>query len=337
MPLAMEHFDLYKNMPDDWLGLDDRSILMKLKRPTIFHCQGHDSSQCVIVSGMLHGNEPSGFSAIIEELKRHARGVSRYRIDVIFLIGNVEAARAGSLFETRHLPSQPDMNRLWKSGTDITDEWEVFIKTRNPIAHLDLHNTTGQTQPFAIWTKEDQPTRRLANVLAGTHMYLPESMSSFIGFNAQFCPSICIECGKRMLGQSDEHARMTMQRFFLATQVVRGNPERYFFQKVFHNARPISIQDGVPFFLGAAPVPGSCIIRKDLDRFNFMEMKAGETLGWSPKNYLVIKKGQLPTDEFIDCVNGALIAKKPMTICLATPDEAVAKSDHLFYIIEEKV
>ena len=153
---------------------------MKLKRPTIFHCPGHDPTRSVVISCLLHGNEPSGYVAVIEELKRNARGVSRYRFDVIFLIGNVEAAKAGQQFESRQLDGQYDMNRIWKEGMELAQEWELYIKNFLPIAFLDLHNTSGQSQPFSIWTKNDDSTKRLANILAGTHLLIPESMKSML-------------------------------------------------------------------------------------------------------------------------------------------------------------
>lgn len=333
----MDHFDLYRQLPDEWLGLDERQILQKLKRPTLFHCPGHDPSRAVVVSCLLHGNEPSGYIAVIEELKRQARGVSRYRFDVIYLIGNVEAAKAGEMFEWHRLDSQSDMNRVWRPGQEIADEWDVFIRSKNLIALLDLHNTSGQSQPFSVLAKQDEPTMRLANVLAGTHVLMPDAASSLISCSSKYAPAVAVECGKRMLGQSDEHARVTLGRFFLATQVTRGNPERYFFKKVYANVRAIAVQDGVPFFFGTSAQPGSTVIRKDLDRLNLMDAPAGEVIGWAPKNYLVYKKNQLSTDDSIDCVDGELRLKKLATIIMATPDERVAKGDCLLYIGEEMV
>ena len=338
MPVAMEHFDLYRCLPDDWLGIDERAIIQKLKKPTIFHCSGHDQSRCVVVSCLLRGNEPSGFVAIVEELKRNARGVARYRHDVIFLVGNVEAAKAApSLFEQPFIEGQLDLKRCWKDGVDISDEWNSFIKDKYPIASLDFRNTSGTCHPFAVWTKDDEPTKRLANVLAGTHLFMPDSLGSFVSFNARYAPSIAVNCGKRGVGQSEEHARMTMQRFFLSTQIVRGNPERYFFRKVYTNLRPISVQDGVPFFFGASPVPGTLIIRKDIDRLNFMDALPGDVIGWAPKNYLVHKKGQLPTDDFFEVIDGQIKLKQKVVLAIANPNEKVAKADALFYIVDEMV
>lgn len=332
----MDHFDLYRQLPDEWLGLTERQILQKLKRPTLFHCPGHDPSRAVVVSCLLHGNEPSGYIAIIEELKRQARGVARYRHDVIFLIGNVEAARQGGMFECRQLESQTDMNKVWKQGGELGEEWDLFIRGKNLIACLDLQNSVGQSQPFAVWTQNNDATKRLANVLAGTHVYMPESLNSLIGFTSTYAPAIAISCGKRLLGQSDEHARVTLQRFFLAAQIVRGNPERYFFKKVYSNVKGISIQEGVPFFFGNGPSQGSLVLRKDIDRLNFMDSKAGEVIGWGPKNYLVYKN-QVQADDLIACLDGTLRLTKDCTILMAAPDEQIVKTDHLFYSAEELV
>ena len=76
----------------------------------MLHWQG--AGPTLFVSVLLHGNEDAGLKAL-QRLLRKYRGRPLPRAMSVF-VGNVHAAAAG----VRHLPEQPDFNRIWAHSDD---------------------------------------------------------------------------------------------------------------------------------------------------------------------------------------------------------------------------
>lgn len=96
--------------------------------PTLFHLKG-EREPALFVSVLLHGNEPAGFSAIQRVLAKtdYGGGTLKLPRSLILFIGNVAAAEAG----LRHLPGQPDYNRIWPgAGAPGTPEHKMMHQDR---------------------------------------------------------------------------------------------------------------------------------------------------------------------------------------------------------------
>ena len=124
----------------------------------------------------IHGNEPAGVCAaerVLEHLSRH-QPTSRGRL--IALIGNVTALSQGKRY------IQEDLNRMWSQELDASaasEEALEAVQLKNAIDEiiqtsskgilfLDLHTTSSDSKPFAIFGD----TIRNRNLAMGLHVPL---------------------------------------------------------------------------------------------------------------------------------------------------------------------
>ncbi len=133
---------------------------------------GRTSGPTVVIVGGLHGNEPAGLFAawdVLDELRERSE-VLRGR--VVAFSGNRRALVRGVRFIARDLNRRwdaPNLERLvgspWESLEDEDREQRelceafLLLERDSPVlAFLDLHTTSGRTEPFVCF--EDTPDNR---------------------------------------------------------------------------------------------------------------------------------------------------------------------------------
>jgi hypothetical protein len=119
---------------------DADAWLDQLPGPVAIAASGRDSSRTRVVSGMLHGNEPSGLRAIFGAL----RSGELFATDTLFFVGAVDAARAAPRHSHRMLPGRRDLNRCF----------------RPPFADVDADRHNVQRLPAGTrlaWLREGAP------------------------------------------------------------------------------------------------------------------------------------------------------------------------------------
>ena len=143
------------------LTLQGKSYPLK---ETIGEIKKENSRKAIIFLGGVHGNEPSGYTALcqvfpeLQKLEEHLTG------DVYFFAGNIRALQEKKRFIDK------DLNRIWlhkninkvKSGElneeNATNEWIDFIRlykrikavvdSGQEIYVIDLHTTSAPSIPF---------------------------------------------------------------------------------------------------------------------------------------------------------------------------------------------
>jgi succinylglutamate desuccinylase len=131
----------------------------------IARLSGPSSGATLVVVGSIHGNEPAGVEALDAVAERLSRESLLERGDLLAVVGNVEALESGS----RYLDY--DLNRHWsreaierlraaeplrasedRERKELFEEIEKgFAAARGEIALLDLHTTSGEGKPFAVF------------------------------------------------------------------------------------------------------------------------------------------------------------------------------------------
>ena len=107
-----------------------------------------------LIACLMHGNEPSGFQAVVDLLRRG----DRFPFDLWVLIGNVRAAIQDGLYAHRHLDDQEDFNRVWDVGPATTRMRRGAaaileeLRSADLEAAVDLHNNSGRNPYYAILT-----------------------------------------------------------------------------------------------------------------------------------------------------------------------------------------
>ena len=145
----------------DSTTIPTNSTPVKERAHTIAYIEGDHPGPCVLFIGGVHGNEPSGVTA----LQQVADALPLHDITGTFiaLAGNLPALRKGQRYEKQ------DLNRLWteeniqqlSSGTftptDSDEEQlkalyktidDILASERGPFFFFDLHTTSSDTPPF---------------------------------------------------------------------------------------------------------------------------------------------------------------------------------------------
>jgi Succinylglutamate desuccinylase / Aspartoacylase family len=119
----------------------------------------------LVVVGSIHGNEPAGAEALGTVVRTLSRESLLERGDFLAVVGNVEALDAGARYIDEDLNrhwSREALDRLRTAGSlDRTEERERkelfeeltkgFAAARGEVVLLDLHTTSGEGKPFAVF------------------------------------------------------------------------------------------------------------------------------------------------------------------------------------------
>jgi len=119
----------------------------------------------LVVVGSIHGNEPAGAEALEAVVSRLSGEDLLTRGDFLAIVGNVEARDAGARFIDEDLNrhwSQERLERLRSAPSlDRSEDRERkalfeeigkgFTEARGEIVLFDLHTTSGEGKPFAVF------------------------------------------------------------------------------------------------------------------------------------------------------------------------------------------
>jgi hypothetical protein len=238
------------------------------------------------VSCLLHGNEPSGFQAMVEVL----RSGERFPFDLWVLIGNVRAATEQGLYAHRHLDDQEDFNRVWGLGPADTDQRRTAaailaeLREAHLEAAIDIHNNSGRNPFYAIVTQLTPAGRRLAALCADTALLWRLRAHTLMEALAPLCPAVSVECGAPH-GDGTAFASGVVHRFLSADDLsapddVAAGADPALTAGLIATDLRVTVRPEVGFSFGTELADGDdLVIEPGLDRFNFQPMPALETIG----------------------------------------------------------
>ena len=124
MPDDTFHY-LPDGLTDEVLDQGDRAVLRALRGPTLVRFPGGDEEPPRAVSTLLHGDEPTGFQAMLHLLRERPR----LPYTLYLFVGNVRAALAPPGYAHRYLDDQEDLNRIWVRSSVATPLRKVAAQT----------------------------------------------------------------------------------------------------------------------------------------------------------------------------------------------------------------
>ena len=327
--------NVYDALPVGLLQCEARELAQLLPGPSLIHLPG-EQAQPLFVSVLLHGNETSGWDAVRSILQDYQNRPLPRALSLF--IGNVAAASQG----VRHLPDQPDYNRIWKAQGQHQEEVMVrqvleIMREREVFACIDVHNNTGRNPHYACINRLAAPFFDLATSFSKTVVYFLQPDSVLSMAFASLCPAVTIECGQPGEGHGVDEAReFIVNILHRAGLAEEGNEVGHV--DVFHTVAIVKLNAGVR--VGPLQQGDHFELHPQLDQHNFHLMPAGTRFGQ------VLRDGPFPvqvTNEFGRDVaeryfalqDDELVTRVEVMPSMLTLDREVIQQDCLCYLMEK--
>jgi len=321
------------------LGTSVEEFLQKLGGPAGIHVPGTDRSRIRVVTTLLHGNEPSGVRAVFRWLQAGTIPI----VDMVFIVGAVEAAVAPPGFHYRFLPDAKDLNRCFREPFDGAEgrlaatilDW---LRAISPEALIDLHNTSGRSPAYGVTTKVALPHLSLTSLFSNQLIETDLRLGTLMEATEDAWPTIAVECGGALSPESDRVAFEGLCRYASEPEILTidlvNNPVRVY-------RHPIRVELCVGRTVAYESTPdrkADLTLLPDVDKYNFDCLDSGELLGWvgHPHLDVLVARGADGRDQtrelFIEDA-GRLVMAIPARILMMTTNPTMAANDCLFYVL----
>lgn len=320
----------------------DEDVLVSLRKPTLIRIPGTDARpRARLVSTLLHGNEDSGYRAVLDML----RSGEHYPFDLWIFLGNIRAAHQEGWFAHRYLDGQEDFNRTWGLNAPTTrmrrcsDAIHEILAAEDLEAAVDIHNNTGLNPYYAIVPDPTQEALRLAATLADTILRWPLRAHTLMEVMSPICPSVSVECGLPALEENRQFAATSLRRFLNITSLEDSGSLTAHIYEMTHR---VIVRPEVPFAFGGVLTEDlDLVLHPGLDHYNFGMLLAGTELGHVPEGggmplLATDMRGREDTERFFEIRGGALIVTEDITPVMLTTTVQQTRRDCFFYIARRR-
>ncbi len=326
--------DVIDRIPDGLLDLESTQLWQLLKQPTLIHLEG-DRQPPLFVSILLHGNETTSWLAMRELLRKYQNRKLPRSLSVF--IGNIEAAR----YRQRHLPHQPDYNRIWQGGESpeqlMARQVIAEMQSRGVFASIDIHNNTGRNPHYGCITRLDTHSRHLARLFSKivVHYTSPKTVQSYAF--GEFCPAIVVECGQPDVADGTSHALEYVETCLNLDSFDNLPDSAIADIDLFHTVAIVKVSKEINFSFTSEP-DDDITFPDGMDCLNFCELPVGAKFGKAKtdKAYLlaVSEDGEEKSDRFFQIENGEIILKVPVMPSMLTLNTDIVRQDCLCYLMQ---
>lgn len=326
-------------MPVSLLEADAAELHAALGGPTLFHLPGR-REPALFVSVLMHGNETAGWDAVRGVLRNYlgSEGLVLPRAMSLF-VGNTAAAEHG----VRHLPGQPDYNRVWPGcDTSGTPEHELMravmdrMADREIFAAVDVHNNTGLNPHYACVNVLEHQSLHLAVLFGRTVVYFvrPRGVASMA--MAALGPSVTLECGKVGQRHGVEHAAEYLDACLHLAEIP-DHPVPDHDIDLYHTVAVVRVPPDQAF--GFDPDLGGLCFSRNLDAMNFRELPVGTAIadcegGTAVPLDVRDEQDQAVAGRYFAVEDGQLVTQVPLMPSMLTCDPLVIRQDCLCYLME---
>lgn len=328
-------------LPDELLELDDRDLLEALGRPTLVRVPGTGEQAPRAVACLLHGDESTGYRALLRVLRRRRR----YPFDLYAIIGNVRAALAPPGYAHRFLDDQEDFNRIWGLDDPTTqarraaDAMLDELRRAGIESLVDIHNNSGNNPFYAIVTALRPETLNLATIWTTTILHWDLGAHTLMEELQDDCAAIAVECGLPSLPESLAFATDGLRRYLGAGPLETGRIRCDF--DMLGGLRRVLVKPEVRFrFGGPLDDDVDFVVDEDADVHNFVRVRAGHVIGRvRPGSAMPVRAiepgGRDVTDEHFVIRDGEVLLTDDVTPVMMTRTVEAARKDCLFYLTNE--
>ncbi|HMG31296.1 MAG TPA: hypothetical protein VK585_14380 [Jiangellaceae bacterium] len=336
--------DGYEDLKPLLDGTDEDVLLNLGGRPALVRIPAAATAErpsARLLACLMHGNEPSGFRAVLEVLRRG----ERFPFDLWVLIGNVRAATQEGWYAHRYLDDQEDFNRVWGCGPATTRMRRCAAAILEELraidleAAVDLHNNSGQNPYYAILPRSTPAGLALATLCADTLLEWKLDAYTLMEALADRCPTVAVECGLGHLPEGTAFAKGVVHRFLnedgFTVRPGQAGPRP---GRILETLVRVTVRDEVTFaFGGTLDDETDLVIAAGLDTFNFGTLFPGHVIGRiDPAAAMPLCAtdmfGRDVTDRLFDVTpEGSLVVAEEMTPVMMTTTVVQARRDCLFY------
>lgn len=342
--LLYHRFTGYDEIPDVLAGSDEDALVALRGKPALILIPGTDDRpRARFISCLLHGNEDSGYRAVLELLRRK----ERHPFDLWVFIGNTRAARQEGWYAHRYLDDQEDFNRVWGLGNPTTrmrrcaDAVLAEITATDLEAAIDLHNNTGDNPPYAVLPVRTPASLALAALCADTALLWRLQAHALMEVLSATCPVVAVECGQSGNPAGASYALAVVDRF-LASPLDGSGPRSP--DRLFEMLSRVTVRSEVPFaFGGVLSDEVDLVLGPGLDTANFGMLLAGTELGRvHPGTAMPLHAEDMDggdgTDRYFAVLpDGRLVATQDVTPAMMTTTVVQARRDCLFYVVRRRL
>ncbi len=324
-------------LPDVLLDADERTLLQELGGPSLIRFPGRDEPPRA-VSVLLHGDEPTGFQALLHVL----RSRPELPYDLYVLIGNVRAALEPPGYAVRYLDDQEDLNRIWSPTSRTTPLREaaadalVRLQQAQISSLVDLHNTSGDNPFYAIITRNRPGTINLAALFTTriVHWELPNG--ALVEALQDDCTAVAVECGLPGQRATWDLAVDGLRRYLFGPPV--DTQETGADHGLLSGLHRVTVPPEVTLrFGGELHDDLDLVIPIDADRHNFAEVAPGHVLGQvHPDAPLPVEvlapDGRPATEQLLRVDDDRLVLTRAATPVMMTRTVEAVRKDCLVYL-----
>ena len=327
-----------KDPAPDSLGTTPLDFLKAAAGPTVIDITGIDNSQTLVISTLIHGNEPSGLFALHKWLLEAHKPATNLRL----IISSIKAALLEPNFSHRFLPGEEDLNRCFdKLGDKPEYKRAALIKDviaeADPRAVIDLHNTSGSGPAFSVITEVCGDRRILASYFCPRMIMTGLSLGSLMEIDADF-PILTIECG----GADDFEAHHTAYRGICditkKSDCLRTGGRFSPVEVLHHPMRLELVADTSLSYTAERDATVDVNLSSAIEAFNKGPVSKDTPLGWVESGTLDAltvfdEKGNNVVSSILKLDGKQLKIAQNMHIFMATTRPDIAKADCLFYMV----
>jgi hypothetical protein len=321
------------------LDASDEEVLLRLGKPTLVRIPGTElAPRARFVSCLLHGNEDSGYRAVLELLRTGAR----FPFDFWVFIGNVAAASRDGWFMHRFLDGQEDFNRVWGVGAPSTPMRQIAnaviaeLDATNLEAAIDLHNNTGENPYYALLPRRTDVALALAVTCADIVVEWDLRAWTLMEELSSRCPMVAVECGLAGRPESTAFAASVLHRFLTAPSF---EPQATCNAALLRMRYRVTVRPDVRFMFANELIDGvDLALRPGLDGQNLGMLLAETQLGYvRPGASVPLAAANMFGDDATERLfavrpGGRLVVTEDVVPLMMTRTELQTRRDCLFYI-----
>ena len=338
----MKRFTFLKNPAPSQVGNNVEQFLILLGGPACLFQEGLDRGRTRAVVTLLHGNEPSGVTAIFHWLKSGQQPA----VNILWIIASVEAALEAPLFGHRMLPRARDLNRCFRPPFDdaqgmLAQEILELLRLHHPESVIDIHNTSGSGPSFGVCTYMDRHHDALVSHFSQRLIISNLNLGALMDISEHSYPTVTIEVGGRLDNEAHQLAYEGMCRYSLAATVLAQDHETDWELELLQDPIRLELNQGITLTYAEQETASYDItLRTDIEHHNFGGVSPQTHLGWAQGDERRLfsaldASGQCAVSRLLRIERGKLYPAQPLKLFMITTNAAIAESDCLFYAVAD--